>query len=266
MKVLVSGAEGMLGHEVVKHLQGLDLIAPTREQYNAFDSLDHFSLTCADVIVNCIGAIPQKGYDSKAMMELNARFPKFLDENTDAMIIQIATDCVFSGKTGSYNEDNSRDATEPYGQSKIFGEMLGHRWLHLRCSIIGAEQRGKKSLFEWVRNQPYKATLYGYANHYWNGLTTRAFAQIVRGILDQEFFITGTQHLVPADQVSKYELIKMIALRTGRKDLQLIPKIVEPINRTLDTIYPSLNKELWKIAGYQTIPTVEDMVKQMELD
>lgn len=266
MKVLLLGAEGMLGHEVAKHLQGFDLIAPTREQYSAFDSLDQFSLTCADVIINCIGAIPQKGYDPKDMMRLNAHFPKFLDDNTDAMIIQIATDCVFSGRAGSYDEDYSRDATDPYGQSKIFGEIIGSNWLHLRCSIIGAEQRGKKSLFEWVRNQPYNSTIYGYANHYWNGLTTRAFGQMVRGILDQEFFMVGTQHIVPADRVSKYELLKMIAMRTGRKDLNILPKIVEPVNRTLDTIHPALNKELWKIAGYPVIPTIESMVSQMELD
>lgn len=266
MKVLVLGSEGMLGNEMVKHLKGFELIAPKREEYNAFESLDKFNLAEGDVVVNCIGAIPQKNFAYPVMQVLNTNFPHWLAAHEHLMIIQIATDCVFSGKTGSYDENYTRDAEDPYGLTKKLGEVIAPNFLNLRCSIIGQEVRGKKNLFEWVRNQPQNAQIYGYANHLWNGLTTRAFSQIVRGILEQEFFIIGTQHLVPADIVSKYELVKLIAKKTGREDIDIVPQIVEPINRTLDTIHPHLNRELWKAGGYETIPTIAELVETMEVE
>ena len=266
MRVLVLGAEGMLGHQVVKSLNGLNVIAPKRNEYNAFDPLDQFNLRRGDVVVNCIGAIPQKGFLYPVMQALNSHFPEWLSKHEDLMILQIATDCAFSGKAGNYDENDIRDAEDDYGKTKIQGEIYAPNFMNLRCSIIGPELRSRTSLFEWVRNQPEGATIYGYANHYWNGVTTQAFAEVVRGIVDQEFYLIGTQHLVPADQVSKYELVKMIAEKTGRTDINIVPKIVEPINRTLDTIHPHVNEYIWEQGGYWIPPTIQQLIQDLDLD
>ena len=266
MRILVLGAEGMLGHQVVKSLVGLNVIAPKRNEYNAFDSLDQFNLRRGDVVVNCIGAIPQKGHAFPVMQVLNRDFPEFLAKHEHLMFMQIATDCVFSGQRGNYDENDIRDAEDDYGKTKMQGEIFAPNWMNLRCSIIGPELSGKKSLFEWVRNQPEGATVYGYANHFWNGVTTQAFAEVVRGVIDQEFYLVGTQHLVPADEVSKYELVKMIAEKTGRKDLNIVPKIVDPVNRTLATIHPFVNEYLWEQGRYWIPPTIQQLIQDLDLD
>ena len=46
------------------------------------------------------------------------------------MIIQLSTDCVFSGKKGMYIEKDSPDADDIYGRSKIMGELNYKRLLH----------------------------------------------------------------------------------------------------------------------------------------
>lgn len=263
MKVLVLGAGGMLGHELVKHLTEFELLAPNRNEYEAFDSLDKFELAEGDVVVNCIGAIPQKGYSAEDMTKLNTDFPRFLAKHKDLIFIQIATDCAFRGDLGNYKEQDDRDAQDPYGKSKIEGEVVAPNWIHLRSSIVGSELTSKRSLFEWVKGQPENSQLFGFANHYWNGVTTKAFSRVVAGLIRHRFFLMGTHHLVPANQVSKYELVKMIADKAGRHDLEVIPKIVEPVNRTLDTSHKGVNRHLWQLAGYRTIPTIQEMLDEL---
>jgi dTDP-4-dehydrorhamnose reductase len=263
MKVLVLGAGGMLGHRVVKALKGLDVIAPTRAEYEAPNPLAKFKLGQEDYVVNCIGAIPQKGHTPDSMKQLNTHFPHILSME-GLRVIQIATDCAFAGTKGNYSETDTRDATDPYGTSKINGEVV--QFMNLRTSIIGPELSGKKSLFEWVRNQPIGATIHGYANHHWNGVTTDAFGAIVRGVIERDKWGHGIQHVVPADKVSKYKLVKMIATKVGRTDLDILPTITALVDRTLATIAPDTNAGLWGIAGYNRPPTIQELITSMALD
>lgn len=263
MRVLVLGAGGMLGHRVVRKLAGLNVIAPTRKEYNAPESLDPFQLTERDWIVNCIGAIPQKGYNAAEMLKLNSDYPRLIAD-TPARVIQIATDCAFTGARGAYTEDDARDAQDHYGLSKIQGEV--HTFMNLRCSIIGPELTGKKSLFEWVRNQEPGATLNGFVSHRWNGITTDAFGDIIRGVIDANFFAHGTQHVIPADDITKYHLVKAFAKKLGRDDLEIMPALTAKVDRTLATVRPRLNELLWRLGGYEAPPTIQQLIDSMALD
>jgi dTDP-4-dehydrorhamnose reductase len=264
VKVLVLGASGMLGHRVARQLQGLELIAPTRNEYEVGESLAKFALTDTDWVVNCIGSIPQKKPELKTLVKVNHHFPHLIATETSAKVIQIATDCAFSGDTGGYHEASHKDARDPYGISKIAGEVRS--FMNLRCSIIGPELTGKKSLFEWVRTQPQSARLDGYVNHFWNGVTTDAFARVVNAVISNNLFYRGMHHLIPHDSVSKYQLIGMIAERLGRTDLEITPKITERVNRTLTTRQEMLNQVLWNAAGYQQPPTIKEMIQALGVE
>jgi hypothetical protein len=70
------------------------------------------------------------------------------------------------------------------------------------------------------------------------------------------------RHLVPADSVSKYELLCLFQ-RYFRPDITVRPVEAEkPINRTLATIYPSDMAEMWRLAGYDSAPTIDQMVAE----
>ena len=69
-------------------------------------------------------------------------------------VIQIGTDCVYSGKKGLYSETDKHDPLDVYGKSKSLGEVFDGSALIIRCSIIGPEFKKQKSfLFEWFLNQ-----------------------------------------------------------------------------------------------------------------
>lgn len=264
MKILILGAGGMLGHKVAKELSDLNPIVPSRSEFDVTkDEITKFKLSEHDYIINCVGGIPQKGKTNQEMITLNANFPRLL-ARLPQRTIQIATDCVYSGLDGGYSEISVKDPNSVYGASKASGEVVASNMMHIRTSIIGPELTSKQSLFEWVRNQPEGATVMGYANHRWNGVTTEAFAKVAKGIITNDLFKPTTQHLVPEDSVSKAELIRLIAKRIGRDDLNIVPQIMpNPIDRTLKTIYKERNLAFWRAGGYAKQPRIADMIGEM---
>lgn len=289
--VWVLGADGMLGRQVATHLheKGFRVIGTVRTgslpakrrgfetrafEVEKFISDEHsLELIEGDVVINCIGVVKSRiengGPDAQRLaIVVNSLFPHKLAAFaivSKARVIQIATDCVYSGLVGNYSEVSQHDTLDVYGKSKSLGEVNSTSFLNLRCSIIGPEIQNFTSLMEWVRRQPRNSKINGYVNHLWNGITTRAFAQIVEGLLQNNFLQAGTWHVTPADSVSKFELIKLILEKFGRHDMTLNPVETKVgINRTLVSSDKDMNFKLWNLAGYENPPTIQQLVKEME--
>lgn len=236
--------------------------------------LEFFSKHRFDYVINAIGLIKQLiNEDDSSIVKLayaiNCDFPALLNQyslKTSTPIIQIGTDCVYSGQDGDYNESSEFDCTDVYGKSKVKGESLSPSLMTIRCSIVGHELSTSVSLMDWFTSQPNKAEIKGFTNHYWNGVTTLDFAKIIQGVIDSGDFSPGTLHLVPANKVSKYQLLKEFAGSLDRMDLTIEPFVDEnSINRTLSTLFPEKNSKLWAQAGYNQPPSVGEMVKNYAL-
>jgi dTDP-4-dehydrorhamnose reductase len=79
----------------------------------------------------------------------------------------------------------------------------------LRTSIIGEEKNTSRSLLEWVRSEKGN-TINGFANHFWNGVTTLYLAEIIEDILNLNFYEPGIFHIFSDKIVSKFELLHVI--------------------------------------------------------
>jgi dTDP-4-dehydrorhamnose reductase len=223
-------------------------------------------------VINCVGLIKQLIVDSSSekvleAIKVNSEFPRELEKLANVYnfkVIQIATDCVFSGEKGKYSEEAIHSPVDIYGMTKSLGEVQGPRVMTLRCSIVGPEISGNKSLLSWFLSQPLNGELKGYSNHLWNGLSTLHFSKIIFGIIENNLFKPGVYHLVPSGVASKGELLELFAKYFQRSDLN-ISLIQAPvsINRTLTTTMPIYNQELWKMAGYTEPPTIEQMIKEL---
>jgi dTDP-4-dehydrorhamnose reductase len=289
--VLILGASGMLGTAVVSeflNFPGTVTVTtrgkkpesmPSKVAHLSFDaSTDDIaaafgSLGKVDYVVNCIGIIKPHINDSDEKqrlnaLEINSLFPQHLAawaSKTGAKVIQIATDCVFSGEKGSYLESEAHDALDVYGKSKSLGEVPSTSMMHLRVSIIGPEVGRSTSLLEWVRNQPVEAQIFGFTDHIWNGITTSHFGKIARGLIESDLFKAGVFHVVPGNRLPKDKLVQKIASVFGRDDIHIQPKASgNTVDRTLETNDPEFNASLWAAAGYQTPPTVEQMLEEIK--
>lgn len=289
-KIAILGSTGMLGSTLARFLttekneiyefsrKGIAVVKGNRSgvfDVTSENSLLEFSSKHRfDFAINAIGLIKQLiNEDDSSVVNLayavNRDFPAFLNQysiQTSTPIIQIGTDCVYSGQDGDYNESSKFDCTDVYGKSKVEGENLSQSLLTIRSSIVGHELSTSISLMDWFTSQPNKAEIKGYTNHYWNGVTTLDFSRIVQGVIDSGAFFSGTFHLVPADKLSKYELLKEFADSLDRMDLTIEPFVAEiSVNRTLSTLFPEKNSKLWAQAGYNQPPTVKEMVNNYAL-
>jgi len=294
-RVLILGANGMLGATLVKWFASLPDYAVTattrsgkapsqleavasRVAWVALDAdtvgLPELSELCGrhQTVINAIGKIKQRIHeeslaDWEGSIRANALFSVLLAqaaEATGAQIIQIATDCVYTGAKGAYSEDDEHDPQDLYGKSKSMGEVVTKNVVLLRCSMVGPELASSFSLLSWFLSQPKGARLSGYTNHFWNGLTALHFAKICQGLVEQPRSFPRVMHLVPADTVSKYDILRLFKEAFGRDDIEIEPtQTATGIDRTLVTLYPEANLGLWQSAGYDKPPTVEDMIREL---
>jgi dTDP-4-dehydrorhamnose reductase len=240
--------------------------------FNAEKPIENqLDLRQVDIVINAIGMIRQLIDEKSAekiqlAFQLNSSFPQNLNSfgmKTNTPIIQIGTDCVFSGTLGAYTEVSSFDPVDVYGLSKVEGELGSTNSVTLRCSIVGKELKSTNSLLSWVISQPTGATLNGYTNHFWNGISTLHFSKIVNAIIQKEMFNLGTAHVVPRDKVSKYELIRLITSAFGRSDLKVVEhEAPVAIDRTLATVNSARNASFWQGSGYSQAPSIEEMVDE----
>jgi dTDP-4-dehydrorhamnose reductase len=292
-RVVVLGATGMLGSMVADWLER----DPTLEVATTVRSaelgqrlaarLPRASVSVLDVtcpselaaairgaqwIVNAIGITKPYVRDDvphevERAVRVNALFPHVLVEaaaSEGARVLQIATDCVFSGREGGYAEGAGHDPLDVYGKTKSLGEARAAGVHHLRCSIVGPEPRTGAFLLEWLRRQPQGATVPGFTDHRWNGVTTLQFARLCHAIVRDEPELPPLMHVVPTGAVTKRELLELITAALGRVDVVIRPVASgRPVNRTLVTVDPARNCSLWAAAGYPEPPDVPSMLNEL---
>ncbi len=294
-RVAILGASGMLGSMVLDYFArqpSVDLLATVRSKnllerfaqklpnvrWTVLDAeratVEDLTALLGDVqwVINAIGVIKPYIHDDNPVeveraVRVNALFPYSLAkaaENVGCTVLQIATDCVFSGRKGHYVESDEHDPLDAYGKTKSLGEVHSPRVHHLRCSIIGPEPRMHVSLLDWFLRQPHGAKINGFLNHQWNGVTTLHFAKLCLGVIRAELSLGYVQHVVPADTVSKAALLECFAQAFKRRDITVTP-VQAPlsIDRTLATENESLNLMLWQGAGYQRPPSIASMVEEL---
>jgi dTDP-4-dehydrorhamnose reductase len=286
-KVLVLGAGGMLGSMVARVLSERPDLEATTTTRGEGDSRPaalahrHFDVlrdpigplldeASCDWIINAVGVLKPRidEHDPASTEEaiaVNSLFPHRLAAESaqrGQRVIQIATDGVFSGMRGPYDEEAPHDALDVYGKTKSLGEVPTPNVVHLRCSIIGTEQASPVSLLGWALSASPGAHLHGYSEQRWNGVTTLQFARVCAAVIGG-VEVPSPQHLVPADSVSKADLLEIALSAFGREDVTIDREAGPPIDRTLTTRDREANERLWRGAGYRRPPTIADMVREL---
>ncbi len=207
-----------------------------------------------DYVINAIGiTIPYSLKDTTATFFINSAFPHILASYFGEKLIHITTDCVYDGKEGyPYSEKSLKSPVDVYGISKSLGEP--NNALTIRTSIIGEELEGFNSLLEWFLKQKNQ-TINGFAEHYWNGVTTKEFGNICDRIISnpEKYPKTGIYHVF-STIVSKYEMLLSFKQKFN------INCVIEKesnnkINRTLSTIH--------EFNSLLKIPTFREMINEL---
>lgn len=226
-----------------------------------------------DYVINCLGLIRQKIDEDNLehhmrAIEVNTSFAFKLAlacQKHNVKCIAIATDCVYSSDDAPFREDHIHSPTDIYAATKSMGEVWSGNVAHLRCSVVGQEWSGTSvSLMSWLLGQPQGKRVPGYVDHLWNGVTNLQYARVLQGMIKQDIFWQGVQHLVPGSTINKADLLKEIATSFGRDDLVIDPvSSGKPSNRLLATSDAGLNRSLWQAAGYDQAPNIPSMIREL---
>ena len=247
IKFLVLGATGMAGHIISLYLQeqGYDV---TAFSINAFpyckningDAMDKSFIVSLlqdsdyDVVINCIGVLNQAcNTEPSRAIYLNSYLPHLIADtlrNTKTKLIHMSTDCVFSGKAGTYSENSFRDGETFYDRTKALGEVEDEKNLTFRNSIVGPDMKENGiGLFNWFMKQ--NGTINGYTKAIWTGVTTLTLAKAMERAATEN--LTGIYNLVNNESISKFDLLELFNKYMRDKMISILPSDAVNLNKSL---------------------------------
>jgi len=247
MKLLILGGKGMAGHVITAYF----IQKPEYEVfYTSRDPKDKNSLYLdvtdsnkvekiietikPNIVINCVGILNEYASDNRLLaFQVNSLLPHQLSrlvERYQGKLIQISTDCVFSGMKGDYTEDDIPDGTSVYAETKRLGEIISDKHLTIRTSIIGPELKEDGiGLFLWFMKQ--KGKIKGYQQVLWNGITTLELAKAIETMIKHN--ISELYHLGSERKISKFTLLKMMEEVFEKTDVEIIPDSEITLDRTI---------------------------------
>lgn len=258
MRILIVGGDGMLGHQFLRswrnhHDVKVTLHRDLREynQFGLFTEANSYSNVdiCSpdrlaeaimdfspEAVINAVGVTKQctDSAGVKNTIEVNALFPHHLAalcKQYGARLVHMSTDCIFSGRKGFYSEDAISDAEDLYGRSKFLGEVDAPHVITLRKSTIGLELAGHHGLIEWFLAQ--KGEIKGFRGAIYSGLISSELACVIECILLQHPTLRGVWNIA-SKPINKYELLRSLATRLGRQDIEIKPDDNFICDRSLD--------------------------------
>lgn len=283
MKILIIGGGGMLGHKLVQVWQDRYNVWTTvrnnfqhYERYKiykrerTFENVNIQNISSVketieqikpNVVVNAVGIIKQISLAKNVIntLSINSIFPHQLSELAEEFqfrLINISTDCVFSGQKGNYSESDLADAHDLYGKSKHFGEVVTGNCLTLRTSIIGRELETSHSLVEWFLSNRGKSVK-GFVNAIYTGFPTVILADVLSNLIENFPNLCGLYH-VSSEPINKFNLLSLIN-EAYQAEVEIEPFEDFVIDRSLDS------NKFREATGFEPVKWSE-MIRRMAAD
>ena len=227
-KIVVLGAKGMLGTDLIKSLEkrGFQPVALDLPEFNISDA-DQLkaAVDTADILINCAAYtnVEKAESEEEIAYKVNADAVGMLGKfacSKDIPLFHISTDFVFDGLSDKpYTEDHPAAAISVYGASKLAGEQKliesGARACIIRVQWTygHAGTNFIKKLFEFARTRDTLKVVDDQVGS--PTATVEVAAAICRIIAIDEEFPVGVFHFAAGGYVSRYEMAKFAFEKKG---------------------------------------------------
>ncbi len=253
MKILVTGASGLLGNKLMKlaiasghelHSLYLEHSLPEgRPQRLDITHQAAVEKTLAEkspeVVIHTasITDLDLCEQNPELAFRVNATATGFLAEacrNVKSLLIYVSTDYVFDGEHGNYREHDQPNPVNVYGKSKLLGEQEVVRkaedFCIARTSVLfGWGREHRPNFATWV----YERLLAGQRMNVVTDqyATPTLNSHLARMLLEAaERRVNGTFHLSGSTRINRYEFAVLLARRFGFDEKLLTPVKAEAIH------------------------------------
>lgn len=272
MKVLITGSNGMLGHDLIDVLDGKhELIKTTSKSLDITDEdkvKEYIVNENPDIVINSAAYTDVDGCETNEEMayKVNGEGVKNLAlacKVVDCPLVHISTDYVFNGENSKpWMEDDEVGPISIYGKSKLQGEeaieSILDKFFIIRTSWLYGINGGNfpKTMLELAKTHD---TLTVVTDEIGTPTYTLDLAQAIAELIETEYY--GIYHITNSDYCSWFDFAKYI-FEVKNIDVNVVPVTAEEFARPASRPhYSVLNNSNWVNNGFKPLRSYKEAIK-----
>ncbi|WP_415952701.1 dTDP-4-dehydrorhamnose reductase [Methanobrevibacter woesei] len=272
MKVLITGSNGMLGHDLIDVLDGKhELIKTTSKSLDITDEdkvKDYIVNENPDIVINSAAYTDVDGCETNEEIayKVNGEGVKNLAlacKVVDCPLLHISTDYVFNGENNKpWMEDDEVGPISIYGKSKLQGEeaieSILDKFFIIRTSWLYGINGGNfpKTMLELAKTHD---TLTVVTDEIGTPTYTLDLAQAISELIETEYY--GIYHITNSDYCSWFDFAKYI-FEVKNINVNVVPVTAEEFARPASRPhYSVLNNSNWVNNGFKPLRSYKEAIK-----
>ena len=273
MKILITGSNGMLGHDLIEALKdNHELVLTTSRTLDITDKeqvFDFISQNKPDIVINSAAYTDVDGCEENQDLaySVNGEGVKnlaFACREADSALLHISTDYIFNGEnTRPWVEDDEIGPISVYGKSKLKGEqaileILDKFFIVRTAWLYGVNGRNfPKTMLELAENHSQITVVYDEVG---TPTYTPDLAKAISQLIETEHY--GIYHITNSGSCSWCEFARYIFEAAG-KDVEVIPVTAAQFARPAPRPhYSVLENRNWIEKGFEPLRSYKEAIKE----
>ena len=273
MKILITGSNGMLGHDLIEALKdNHELVLTTSRTLDITDKeqvFDFISQNKPDIVINSAAYTDVDGCEENQDLaySVNGEGVKnlaFACREADSALLHISTDYIFNGEnTRPWVEDDEIGPISVYGKSKLKGEqaileILDKFFIVRTAWLYGINGRNfPKTMLELAENHSQITVVYDEVG---TPTYTPDLAKAISQLIETDHY--GIYHITNSGSCSWCEFARYIFEVVG-KDVEVIPVTAAEFARPAPRPhYSVLENRNWIEKGFEPLRSYKEAIKE----
>ena len=273
MKILITGSNGMLGHDLIEVLKDKhELLLTTSKTLDITDGdsvMDFIVKSNPDIVINSAAYTDVDGCESNPDLAYNVNGEGVKNlalacREVDCPLVHISTDYVFNGQNDRpWVEDDEIGPISIYGKSKLKGEehikeILEKYFIVRTAWLYGVNGRNfPRTMLELAQNHSEITVVYDEVG---TPTYTPDLAKGISKLIETDYY--GTYHLTNSGNCSWCEFARYI-FEVADVDVNVIPVTASEFARPAPRpSYSVLENRNWVENGFEPLRNYKDAIKE----
>jgi dTDP-4-dehydrorhamnose reductase len=273
MKILITGSNGMLGHDLIEVLKDKhELLLTTSKTLDITDGdsvMDFILKSNPDIVINSAAYTDVDGCESNPDLAYNVNGEGVKNlalacREVDCPLVHISTDYVFNGQNDRpWVEDDEIGPISIYGKSKLKGEehikeILEKYFIVRTAWLYGVNGRNfPRTMLELAQNHSEITVVYDEVG---TPTYTPDLAKGISELIETDYY--GTYHLTNSGNCSWCEFARYI-FEVADVDVNVIPVTASEFARPAPRpSYSVLENRNWVENGFEPLRNYKEAIKE----